>query len=101
MDFTTRDEYRHVVEGAARRLHVNEEQVARAAVALATEHHSACRTDVAAHVGYTLVDDGNPHLERALRGRRAARLFSQPLLRGLTLLGYLGPVALLAAAGVV
>jgi cellobiose phosphorylase len=98
MDFTTRDEYRHVVEATARRLGVDEEEVARAAVALAATHHDARSDDVAAHVGYVLVDDGKQHLERALRGQQAARPFPQPALRGLQLFAYLGPVALLSAA---
>ena len=41
MDFATRDEYRHVVEATARRLHLDEEEVARTAVALAATHHAA------------------------------------------------------------
>ncbi len=100
MDFTTRDEYRHVVEGTARRLRLDEELVARAAVALAAARHAARSDDVAGHVGYVLVDDGKPHLERALRGRPAARLFPRRSRRGLRLLAYLGPVTLLSAAGV-
>ena len=100
MDFTTRDEYRHVVEATARRLDIDEEVVARTAVALAATNHAAQGADVAAHVGYMLVDDGKRHLERALRGQQAARLFPRQLLRGLMLLAYLGPVALLSTAGV-
>jgi len=100
MDFATRDEYRHVVEATARRLRLGEEMVARTAVTLCAERHAAQSSDVAAHVGYVLVDDGKPHLERALRGREAARLFSRRLLGVLKLLAYLGPVALLSAAGV-
>lgn len=98
MDFATRDEYRHVVEALARRLRLGEEEVARTAVALAATRHAAENEDVAAHVGYVLVDDGKRHLERALRGRHAARLIPPLLLRGLKLLAYLGPVALLTAA---
>ncbi|MFA5058248.1 MAG: hypothetical protein WC485_09060, partial [Opitutaceae bacterium] len=99
MDFTTRDEYRHVVEATARRLRIGEEVVARTAVALAAEHHAIKSSDVTAHVGYMLVDDGKPHLVRALRGQLAARLFSRRLLRGLKLLAYLGPITLLSALG--
>jgi cellobiose phosphorylase len=98
MDFTTRDEYRHAVEAMARRLHIGEEEVAQTAVALAATQHAAQSEEVAAHVGYLLVDDGKPHLERALRGHQAARLLPRRLLRGLKLLAYLGPVVLLTAA---
>ena len=101
MDFKTRDDYRHAVEGTARQLHIDEEVVARRAVAMAATRHGAKSTDVAAHVGYMLVDEGKRHLDRALRGRRTARLFPRPLVRWLKLLAYLGPVALLSAAGVV
>lgn len=98
MDFATRDQYRHVVETLSRRFHLGEEEVARAAVALAAARHAAQSEDVGAHVGYLLVDDGKPHLERALRGRHAASLPPRLALRELQLLGYLGPVALLTAA---
>ncbi|MHB8078447.1 MAG: GH36-type glycosyl hydrolase domain-containing protein [Candidatus Krumholzibacteriia bacterium] len=100
MDFTTRDEYRHVVETTARRLHLDEEVVARTAVSLAATSQAAHSGEVSGHVGYLLVDDGKRHLERALRGQRARRLFPRHLLRGLRLSSYLGPVALLSAAGV-
>jgi cellobiose phosphorylase len=100
MDFATRDEYRHVVEATARRLRLDEEVVARTAVSLAATRHAAQSADVAGHVGYLLVDDGKRHLDRALRGRRAARLFPRRLRRGLKLFAYLGPVTLLSAAGV-
>jgi cellobiose phosphorylase len=100
MDFATRDEYRHVLEGLSRRRGLGEEDVARAAVALAAARAAAKSDDVAAHVGYYLVDDGKPQLERALRGRQPARPIPRRLRRGLKLLAYLGPVALLSAAGV-
>ena len=97
MDFATRDEYRHVVEALARRRGIDEEEVARTAVSLAAQRHAAQSDDVAAHVGYLLVDEGRRHLERALRGRRVAQLSPRRPLRGLKLLGYLGPVSLLTA----
>ncbi|MBN1609149.1 MAG: carbohydrate-binding protein, partial [Polyangiaceae bacterium] len=101
MDFTTRDEYRHAVETTARRLHVDEEVVARTAVALASARHAAQNAGVEAHVGYLLVDDGKRHLERALRGRKAAGLLPRKLVRIVKLLAYLGPVTMLSVVGVV
>lgn len=98
MDFATRDEYRHVVEATARRLRIDEEAVARTAVALCAAHHAADSSGVAGHVGYLLVDDGRRQLERALRGQRSARSFPR-LLRALTLLFYLVPIAVLSAVG--
>ncbi len=100
MDFTTRDEYRHVVEKTARRLHLDEQTVAQTAVALAEKRYATQKADVAAHVGYLLVDEGIRHLERQLRGRQSARLCPRSVVRGLTLFAYLGPVALLSAGGV-
>ncbi|HEX7500824.1 MAG TPA: cyclic beta 1-2 glucan synthetase, partial [Polyangia bacterium] len=98
MDFATREEYRHVVEKTARRLHKSEEEVARTAIALCVPH-TVGGADVQAHVGYLLVDDGKPHLEGTLRGQKVGGLFPRHLLRGLKLLVYLGPIALLATAG--
>ena len=98
MDFATRDTYRHVVEATARRRHLSEDDVARTVVALAAARHAEERTDVAAHVGYFLIDRGRPHLERALRGRRASRLLPRRAVRALVLLAWLGPAALLSAA---
>ena len=100
MDFATRDEYRHVVEAMARRFHLDENVVARTAVALATTFWAEQSDGVAAHVGYLLIDDGKRHLERALRGQKAARLFPQPLLRKLKLVAYLGSVTVLSLIGV-
>ncbi|WP_235834952.1 glycoside hydrolase family 94 protein [Piscinibacter terrae] len=66
MDFTTRDNYRHVVERIARHSPHSEIEVARAAVDLATE--AAARSEAGrrheAHVGHYLIDEGRPLLER-------------------------------------
>ena len=98
MDFTTRDEYRHVVEILARRLHIDEEEIARTAVALASTKHDILIANVATHVGYMLVDDGKPHLERALRRNLVARFSPQRTLWGAKLLVYLGSIALFTVA---
>ncbi|CAN5922791.1 glucoamylase family protein [soil metagenome] len=68
MDFGTRDQYRHVVEAIAKRTDGSEETVARAAIELARTAGSGR----AGHVGYFLIDDGRPQLERAVGMRRAA-----------------------------
>ena len=67
MDFASRDRYRHVVEKLAKASGVSESEVARKAIQLA--HESAARTsddDRAAHVGFYLVDNGLPQLERTV-----------------------------------
>ncbi|MCU0662203.1 MAG: cyclic beta 1-2 glucan synthetase [Myxococcota bacterium] len=99
MDLATRDQYRHVVESMARRLHLDEETVARAAVELVARRHEAQPGDAAAHVGYVLIDDGKRQLVRALRGRPHSEPRPPRLMMGLRLLGYLGPIALLSGAG--
>lgn len=84
MTFATRDRYRHVVEKLARRSALTETQVARAAVELAQarqarpEHRDEARTRIAQeppddHVGYYLVDEGRPLLERAVGYRPKLR----------------------------
>ncbi|MDY0003340.1 MAG: cyclic beta 1-2 glucan synthetase, partial [Polyangia bacterium] len=99
MDFVTRDEYRHVVENTARRLRLDEESVAQTAIALAAAHHSEHCSDAKAHVGYLLVDEGKGSLERALRGRAAARQPPGSLHRWLKLFAYFVPVTALTAVG--
>ncbi|MEK7867205.1 MAG: glucoamylase family protein, partial [Planctomycetota bacterium] len=92
MDFATRDEYRHVVEATARRLRLDEEVVARTAVTLAAARHAEGSDAAAAHVGYVLVDEGRPDLDRTLRGPEAPRLVPRRLGRGLTLALFLGSI---------
>ncbi len=93
MDFATRDRYRHVVEGIARRSAMSEDQVARAAIALAAGGHG--RT---AHVGYFLIDEGQGELERAARMRRSPRLRMRRRLWQARTAVYAGSIAVLTAA---
>ncbi|MGH7580439.1 MAG: hypothetical protein ACREM9_09735, partial [Gemmatimonadales bacterium] len=73
MTFATRDWYRHVVERIAKRTQRPEESVARQAVERA---RAAAEREPAhprrAHVGYYLIDEGLPELERATGYRPAA-----------------------------
>ncbi len=96
MDFATRDRYRHVVEATARRLGLDESEVAGRAIDLAREAAAGPTPDArTTHVGFYLVDQGLWRLEQAmgggvsLAGRIRRRWLSRPL--GL----YLGGVALL------
>ncbi|HEU5177712.1 MAG TPA: glucoamylase family protein, partial [Burkholderiales bacterium] len=96
MDFATRDRYRHVIERMAKASPLTEGEVAREAIRLAGARD--------AHVGFYLVDQGLPELERATRVRlslpdalrRTGRRFALGL--------YLGAIALATgglAAGLV
>jgi cellobiose phosphorylase len=66
MTFETRDQYRHVVERIARRSRRDEAAVARDAIELAraAPSNGAGEADRRRHVGYYLVDEGLPELER-------------------------------------
>ncbi len=64
MDFATRDRYRHAVEAIARRSPCSEYDVARRAVQLARTEVGDSPTGRMRHVGYYLIDQGRPVLER-------------------------------------
>ncbi|MBC7657910.1 MAG: cyclic beta 1-2 glucan synthetase, partial [Frankiaceae bacterium] len=99
MDFTTRDQYRHVIEQLARRSLHGESEVAAAALMLA---RAAAQDDPAsrnAHIGYFLLDRGLSTLEQKIdarrdwleRGRRLAARAALPF--------YLAPNGLLSGLG--
>ncbi|MHC8285505.1 GH36-type glycosyl hydrolase domain-containing protein [Pseudomonas sp. XS1P51] len=70
MDFATRDHYRHVVERLAKNCDQAEENVARAAIALADARvRPPPEGDVAGHVGYYLVGPGLNELEHRIAAR--------------------------------
>ncbi|MEW5302782.1 MAG: hypothetical protein WDW36_005530 [Sanguina aurantia] len=98
MDFTTRDDYRHVIESIARKHKRIELDVARAAIAL-------CRTDAASaalvparHVGYYLIDKGRRTLEKQLDIRPTVAETLRHILDRAPLPIYLGLLALLTFA---
>ena len=69
MDFSTRDQYRHVIEAIAKRSRLTEHEVASQAVQLAQRNADAIGIDHrTAHVGFFLIDKGLPELEVARRG---------------------------------
>ncbi len=70
MDFSTRDRYRHAVESMARYSRISEADIARAAIRLASDGaRTKGREDRTAHVGYYLIDKGQPQLERTAKIR--------------------------------
>ncbi len=98
MKFGTRDQYRHVVESLARKGRLDEPVVAEKAVALAARPETGPGGDGRSnHVGFYLIDDGRPQLEKelgldknlAIKFRRLARKHAFPL--------YLSAIILLTA----
>jgi len=110
-DFDTRDRYRHVIEDLARGSRSSELEVTRAAISLAqTAAQKLGNSHRSAHVGYYLIDQGRPLLERAVDCRlawtcrigRATRQWRLPLyLSPILLLSLLSTIAVFAAVGFV
>ena len=96
MDFATRDRYRHAVEFFARYSGLSEAEVARSAIALAAEsaRQKGCR-DRAAHVGFYLVDKGQPVLGRSVKVRWPLGMLVERCIHSFPLTFYVGGVGLL------
>jgi len=71
MNFSTRDRYRHVVEKIAKKCLHSESEVARKALELAREGAAVQDKERKGHVGFYLVGDGLPQLERLVQMRRS------------------------------
>ena len=100
MEFATRDHYRRTVEKIARRSPLAESEVARQAILLAQASVTRGDDDQRTrHVGFYLIDQGLPQLERAahMRGSIAGGLRG-PSGRFPPFV-YLGGIAVLAAIG--
>ena len=98
MDFATRDRYRHVVERLGRRGRLSEAAVAQSALELAERAAgSSGQSDRAAHIGYYLIDDGLPLLERTA----GVSVFSRSQVNDhqVRVLLYLGAIFVFTAAG--
>ncbi|TAH41898.1 MAG: cyclic beta 1-2 glucan synthetase [Bacteroidetes bacterium] len=73
MDFATRDRYRHVVEGIAKKSKLSEQEVAQIAIELMQENLKKEVRDVrASHVGYFLIDKGVAQTRQLARMRMSA-----------------------------
>ena len=100
-DFPTRDRYRHAVEAVTSGSPRSELEVARAAIDLA--HASAQRSGRehrTAHVGFYLIGDGRPILERAMGSRVPLMVRATRVARPFRLFLYLAPILLLTGAAV-
>ncbi len=103
MDFATRDRYRHVVESLARRSDRSETDVARRAVHLAREASARADggdgdVDRTAHVGFYLVDEGRPLLEKATGVRHSPAATLRRIGRRHALSWYLAAIGLVTMA---
>jgi len=67
MDFSTRDNYRHVVESISKNADLSEESVAAIAVELAKINYKKDQDSKTGHVGYYLVGKGLQQLEKLSR----------------------------------
>src|SRR5437588_1255050 len=105
MDFATRDRYRHVVETLARYGALSEIEVARNAAGLAQEAaQQKGREDRTAHVGFYLIDQALPRLERAIGARWRWKGFVERSIRKFPFIFYVGGISLftiLATSGFV
>jgi cyclic beta-1,2-glucan synthetase len=98
MDFATRDRYRHVVEGIAKRSPFSENEVAQEALRLARESVALKGgNERTAHVGFYLIDKGLPLLEGAVKRRQSSCEALQKIIGGRPLLLYLGVITLITA----
>ncbi|MDB6168811.1 MAG: Cellobiose phosphorylase [Verrucomicrobia bacterium] len=99
MDFATRDRYRHAVESMARYGQLGEIEVARAAVAEAAQAAAALGRDGrTAHVGYYLVDKGQPRIETAAQVRWPWRQRLERTVNRYPLAFYVGGIAVFSCA---
>ena len=97
MDFATRDRYRHAVEALARHSRLPEADVARRAIQLATDSaQTKGPADRTAHVGYYLIDKGQPVLEGDAHVRWPWRTRVERGIRRFPMTFYAGGIGLLA-----
>ncbi|MBN1548730.1 MAG: hypothetical protein JW902_18920, partial [Syntrophaceae bacterium] len=74
MDFTTRDQYRHIVEEVAKKSSLSEKEVAGEAINLSRQSAAGEKAgNRASHVGFYLIDKGLARLEGRTRVRSTAR----------------------------
>ncbi len=98
MDFATRDRYRHAVEAIARRSPCSEYDVAQRAIQLSQAEARIQPNHRTNHVGYFLVDQGRPALERLVHMRLTFAVVVEKLRRRFPMLIYITAVALLLSA---
>ncbi len=96
MDFATRDRYRHAVEAIAKRSNCDEYDVANRAIQLAKAETTVGLNKRTTHVGYFLVDNGRPALERLVHMKLNWSVAIEKLRRQIPLTLYLSCVIIVA-----
>ncbi|WLI91877.1 glucoamylase family protein [Massilia sp. R2A-15] len=100
MDFATRDNYRHVIEQLAKRCDHTEVQVATQALELAQENREPSKGGLdmrTRHIGYYLVGNGLPALEKRLAVRSSPAEAFARIGRAAPLASYLGAIFVFTA----
>lgn len=100
MDFQTRNRYRHAVEAIAKRSKVSEFDVAFRAIQLSENEPASNTNSPMRHVGYYLVDQGRPVLERLVQMRLTTSVVVDKLRRTFPLSIYFLAVLLFAWLGI-
>ncbi len=96
MDFFTRDRYRHVIEGIARRTRLSEGEVAHRVIQLAQAAAAGQGSDDrSAHVGFYLIDRGLAQFERVVEVRLSVLTILHRTAGGFPLFLYLGAIILI------
>ncbi len=96
MDFATRDLYRHAVEALARHGRLTEAEVAQRVVQLAADGaRQKGRDDRIAHVGFYLIDKGQPLMERVAQVRWPWRTIIERSIHRFPLAFYAGGIGLI------
>jgi cyclic beta-1,2-glucan synthetase len=94
MDFSTRDQYRHVVEKIARGSQLSENEVAQVAIRLAVEGgSSAGGDDRAKHVGYYLIDKGFDRFRKLTGARLSFSETIRKIVHRFPMFFYLGKIS--------
>ncbi len=96
MDFQTRDIYRHIIEKIAKNSIFSEGEIAHQAIHLAQQSsHLNGDNDRSSHVGYYLIDNGLPQLEKIAKVRFSLRRTFLKLSRQFNFVLYTGSILLL------
>jgi cyclic beta-1,2-glucan synthetase len=99
MDFTTRDQYRHVIEHLANHSDKEEHDIARIAIELAKESKAINEKDFRrSHVGYYLVGSGIAHTRKRIKMRIPVTERIYLFLGKQPLAMYLGSILLISGA---